>query len=158
LVARKNGSRTVFTCELLAVLAIWAASLVAARPKVVFHSDPRWIGENVWVGIPVLIALVVLAKLIAHIWRPRDEDERKLQRLIHDRMRAEKQARIQRRQERKREDAELQKQIAELTRQAAERRQKDKGEPAEAKKRQVLDEIKREERLRDERLGIEGVA
>jgi uncharacterized protein YlxW (UPF0749 family) len=149
LVARKNGGRTVFTLELLAVLAIWAASLVAARPRMVVHSDPRWIGENVWVGIPVLIALVVLGKLIARIWRPRDEDERKLQRLIHDRLRAEK-------QERKQELAELQKQAAELTRQAAELKRKDKGEAAELQKQRVQAEIMREERLRDERLGMQG--
>jgi hypothetical protein len=162
LVARKNGSGTDSPWGLFAVLAIWAGSLVAERPKVVFHSDPRWIGENMWVGIPVLIALVVFANVIAHIWRTRDE--RKLQRLRDDRLRSEgqhpRQLRIQEKREQKREAAERQKQADELMKQAAELRRQAKRQPAELKKQQVRDEIQREERLRDERLrqGMEGVA
>jgi hypothetical protein len=142
------------------VLAIWAGSLVAERPRVVFHSDPRWIGENMWVGIPVLIALAVFANFIAHIWRTREE--RKLRRLVDDRLRDAgqhpRQLRIQEKQDQKREAAERQKQADELTKQAAELRRQAKRKPAELKKQQVRDEIKREERLRDERLrqGMEG--
>jgi flagellar biosynthesis/type III secretory pathway M-ring protein FliF/YscJ len=161
LVTTKDGSRAVFPWELFAVLAIWAGSLVAERPKVVFHFGPRWIGENVWVGIPVLIALAVFAKLIVRIWR-RTPDERELGRLIRDRLRAERKdqrrVRIQRKQERKREAAELQKQADELTRQADELRRKNKGDAAELQRQWVQAEIEREERLRDERLGIESVA
>jgi len=154
LVARKNGGGTDFPWGLFAVLAIWAGSLVAERPKVVYHSDPRWIGENMWVGIPVLVALVVFANFIARIWRTRDE--RQLQRLVDERLRSEgqhpRQLRRQRKQEEKRKVAELQKQIDEL-------RRGSKGE-TELQKQQLRDEIQREQRLRDERLGrgIEGVA
>src|SRR5262249_35564695 len=137
-------------------------SLVAARPTVVFHSDPRWIGNNMWAGIPVLIAIAVFADFMVHRWRTRDE--RKLERLRDERLRAEgthpRQLRIQRKLEQKRKVAELQKQAAELTKQAAELRRRAKVEAAELQKQQVWDEIKREERLRDERLhhGKERVA
>jgi hypothetical protein len=162
LVARKNGSKTDFRWELFVVLAIWAVALVAARPTVVFHSHPRWIGANMWEGIPVLIALAVFTDFIAHRWRTRDE--RKLERLRNDRLRAEgkhpRQLRIQRKLEQKRQVADLQKQAAELTKQAAELRRRAKGEAAELRKQQVQDEIKREELLRDERSrhGKEGLA
>jgi flagellar biosynthesis/type III secretory pathway M-ring protein FliF/YscJ len=148
LVARKNGGRTVFTWELLAVLAIWAASLVAARPRLVVHSGPRWIGENMWVGIPVLIALVVFANFIAHLWRTRLS--RKRDRLRNARLRSEGQ---QRRQEEKRKVAELRKEIDEVKRGQKEELRRRFKEEAELQKQQLLEEIQQEERLRAERLG-----
>jgi flagellar biosynthesis/type III secretory pathway M-ring protein FliF/YscJ len=162
LVARKSGSRTDFPWVLLAVLAIWAGSLVAERPKVVFHSDPRWIGDYMWVGIPVLFALALFVNFIAHIWRTREE--RELQRLRNARLRSEgqhpRQLRRQEKQEQKRKDADLQEQIAELMKQRAELRRKAKGEAAELQKQQLREEIKQEKLLRDERSrqGMEGVA
>lgn len=154
--AKKNASEVDFPWTLVVVLLLagWAATLIVPLPEVVVHGDARWIGEGMWAGIPVLFAFALVTVLMAHRWQTRDE--RKLERLRDERLRAEgnhpRQLRIQREQEQRQQAAELKRQAAELKRQAAEIRQKAKGEAAELRKRQVLEEIRREEHLRDERL------
>jgi hypothetical protein len=143
-VAKKNGSEIGFPCALFVVLLLagWAVSLVVSRPTVVFHGGPRWISEDMWAGIPVLVAFALFTAFMTYRWQTRDE--RKLGRLLDERLRAEgkhpTQLRIEREKEQKRQAAELKKQAAEL------------------KKQQVREEIKREEHLREERLHTEGLA
>lgn len=61
-----------------------AIFLVAAWPTVIFHGNARWIGEGLWVGIPLILTLSVIAAIK---WASRDE--RKLARLRDERLRAE---------------------------------------------------------------------
>jgi hypothetical protein len=167
LVAKKNGSGINFPWALvvLLLLAVWAVSLAVPRPTVVFHGGPRWIGENMLVGIPVLCAFAFLTAFMVHRWRTRDE--RKLERLRAKRLKAERtQLRIQRELEQKRETDELKRKLAELKRQATESRRNAKREEAERRKQEaerqkqeVQKAIKGEEqRLREERLRSEGLA
>ena len=160
--AKKNGSGIDFPWALFVVLLLagWAVSLVVPRPTVVLHGDARWIGEDMWVGIPVLCAFALFTAFMAHRWHTRDE--RKLERLRDERLWAEgkhpRLLRIQREREQKRQAAELKKQAAELRRKAAELKRKAKGEATELRKQQVREEIKREEHLREERSHKEGLA
>ena len=153
--AKKNGSAIDFPWTLIVVLLLagWAVTLVVPRPKVVLHGDARWIGENMWAGIPVLFAFALFTAILVRRWQTRDE--RKLERLRDERLRAEgkhpRQLRNQRKREQKQQAAQLKKQAAELRREAAELGQKDKREAAELRKQQVQEEIDREERLRAER-------
>jgi hypothetical protein len=172
--AKKNGSLTPFPWALFVALACWAGSLVAAQPTVLLHSDPAWIGKNVWVGGPVLFALVVFMVSIMRRWRAREE--RRLQRTLdqvndelllakekHPRQLREKQD-----LEQKRKVAELEKEAADLKKEAAEREKKAaalrniaKRQAAELRKQQLREDIKRaEEGLQEERLrrGQESVA
>jgi len=60
LVAKKNGSGINFPWALVVLLlAVWAVSLAVPRRTVVFHEGPRWIGENMLIGIPILCAFAV---------------------------------------------------------------------------------------------------
>lgn len=164
--AKKNESLTVFPGALFVVLACWAGSLVAARPRVLIHSDPPWIGKNVWVGGPVLIALVVC--MVSIMRRLRAREERKLERAL-DRVQDElllaqekHPTQLREKQElvRKRKVAELEKKAADLKKEAAEREKEAaelrniaKRQAAELRKQQLREDIKEaEERLREERL------
>jgi HAMP domain-containing protein len=163
---KKKGSGIDFPWALIVVilLAVWAVSLAVPRPTVVFHGGPRWIGENMLAGIPVLCAFALFMAFMVHRWQTRDQ--RKLERLRTERLRAERtQLRIQRELEQKRQTDELKRQLAELERQAAESRRNAKREEAERRKQEaergkqeMQEAIKREERLREERLHREGLA
>jgi hypothetical protein len=172
LVAKKNENWIGFRWSLIVVLllAVWTASLAVPRPKVVFHGGPRWIGENMLVGIPVLCAFVLFTGFTVHRWRTRDQ--RKLDRLRDERLRAEeKKTRTQQELEQKRQIDELKRQIAEVQRQAdqserdAKRQETEDRKQAAAlrkqtaalRKRELREEIKGEERLREERLRSETV-
>lgn len=164
--AKKNGSLTAFPWALFVVLACWAGSLVAAQPTVLPHSDPAWIGKNVWLGGPVLIALVVIMVSIMRRWRAREE--RKLQRTlerVHDELllaqeKHPRQLREKQKLEQRQKVAELEKMAADLKKEAAEREKEAaelrniaKRQAAELRKQQLREDIKRaEERLREERL------
>ena len=145
--AKKNGSLTAFPWALFVVLACWAGSLVAARPTVLLHSDPPWIGKNVWVGGPVLIALVVLMVSVMRRWRAREE--RSLQRtlnVVEDELQKQKVAELEKKA------AGLKKEAAEREKEAAELRNTAKRQAAEFRKQRLREEIeKAEERLREER-------
>lgn len=164
--AKKNGSGIDFHWALIVVLllAVWAVSLAVPRPTVVFHGGPRWIGQNMLVGIPVLCAFALFTAFMVYRWQTRDQ--RKLERLRAERLRAERtQLRIQRELEQKRRTDELKRQLAELERQAAESRRNAEREEAElrkqeaeSRKQEVRKAIEREERLREERLRSEGLA
>jgi hypothetical protein len=164
--AKKNGNEIGFRWALIVVLllAVWAVSLAVPRPKVVFHGGPRWIGENMLVGIPVLCAFALFTAFMVHRWQTRDQ--RKLERLCAERLRAERtKIRIQQEREQKRQTDDLKRQLAEMKRQAAESRRNAKRQEAELRKQgaelrklEVREAIKGEERLREERLRSERLA
>lgn len=157
MIAKKNGSGIgILSVLLVLLLAGWAVSLVVPRPTVVFSGGPRWIGEDISAGIPLLLAFAFITAFMAHRWHTRDE--RKLERLQDERLWDEgnhpMQPRIRWKEEQKREVADLKKQVAEHKKKAAEL----KKQAAELPKQQVRDEIKREEHLREERLHAKGPA
>jgi ribosomal protein L34E len=166
LVAKKNRNGIGFRWALIVVLLLgaWTVSLAVPRPKVVFHGGPRWIGENVLVGIPVLCAFALFTAFIVHRWQTRDQ--RKLERLTAERLRAERtKIHIQRELEHKRQTDELKRRLAEMKRQAAESRRNAKKQEAELRKQgaelrkqEVREAIKGEVRLREERLRSEHLA
>jgi hypothetical protein len=163
LVTKKNGSGIDFPWALIVVflLAVWAASLAIPRHIMVFHWGPRWIGDNMSEGIPVLCGFAIFTAFIMYRWHTRDQ--RKLARLSAARLWAERtQPRIQRELEQKRQTAELKrqaadlkKQVADLKRQAAESKRNAKREEVELRKqeaerwkREIREAITREEGLR----------
>jgi len=165
LVAKKNGSGINFPWALVVLLlAVWAVSLAVPRRTVVFHEGPRWIGENMLIGIPILCAFAFLTAFMVHRWQTRDQ--RKLERLRAERLKAERtRLRIQREMEQKRQTEELKRKLAELKAQATESRRNAKREDAERRKQEaelrkqeVREEIKGEERLREERMRSQGRA
>jgi hypothetical protein len=166
LVTRKNGSGIDFPWALIVVLllAVWAASLAVHRHTMVFHWGPRWIGENMLEGIPVLCGFAIFTAFIVHRWHTRDQ--RKLARLSAARLWAERtQPRIQRELEQKQQIADLEKratnlkkQATDLEQQATESRRNAKKEKVELRKREIQEAITKEERLREERLRGEGPA
>jgi HAMP domain-containing protein len=139
--AKKNGNWIGLFWALVIVLLLagWAVSLVLPRPTAAFHGDARWIGENMSVGIPVLCAFALFTAFMVQRWLTRDQ--RKLDRLVDQRLRHEgnhpTQQRIERERELKGEAVVLEREAAELRRKA---------------KEQVREEIKKEQHLREERL------
>lgn len=163
---RRTGTELAFRWALIVVLllAVWAVSLAVPRPKVVFHGGPRWIGEDMLVGIPVLCAIALFTAFMVHRWQTRDQ--RKLERLRAERLRAERtKIQTQQERERKRQTDELKRQLAEMKRQTAESKRNDKRreaelrkQGAELRKQEVREAIKGEERLREERMRSERLA
>ena len=166
MVAKKNGNGIGFRWAFIVVLllVVWAVSLAVPRPKVALHGGPRWIGENMLVGIPVLCAFALFTAFMVNRWQTRDQ--RKLDRLCAERLRAERtKTRNQQQREQKSQADDLKRQLAEVKRQAAESRRNDKRQEAERRKhaaqlqRQAVREaIQGEERLREERLRSERLA
>jgi len=175
MVDKKNGTRNVLPWVLgVLLLAAWTVSLAVLRPTVVFPGVPRRIGQDMWAGIPVLLACILLVAFGVRTWQTRDE--RKLGRLIHarlldegndpkqirkrERQELEQQApeREQRATEREQRAAGLEQQAAGLEQQAGRLKEEAAGLrrsvralAAENRKKEVQNKIREEERKREER-------
>ena len=158
LVARNDGSGNGYPWALFIALLLagWVLSLLLPRLTVGLPAGPRWLGEDAGAGIPVLIAMLLFAAFIMRRWLTRDQ--RKLERLYYERLRAEgkhpEDLRIQQQNELKEQTADLKKQIAVHQEQIAVLRKQAAG----LRKQKLRDAIKREEELREARLHPAGSA
>lgn len=159
--AEKNGSVINFPSVLIMMLLLagWAATLVVRLPTVVIHGDARWIGEHIWAGIPVLLAVILFIFFVVHSMKWQTRHERKLKRVNDELLWTEgkhpRQLRVQQEQEQKQRAADLKKQAADLKKQAADLKKQDK---VQAKK-SMLEEIQNQEkRLREARSRQQGLA
>ena len=162
MVDKENGRGNGYAWALvvLVLLAAGVVYLLVPRPTVVFPVGPRWIGKDMLAGILILCAIAVFAGLVMHWWQGRDE--RKLARLRDERLRAEgnhpKQKLEKEKQKLEGQAAGLDQQAAGLEqtaalrrKEAADLRRQSKDLASGRRKQQVQEQIREEERLREER-------
>ena len=140
--AKKGGELAKFPGAITAVVTVAGIAVIfgVAWPAELLHGNARWIGEGLWLGFWVLIISIgATAYMVA------THDERKLKRLRQQRLWAEGKHPAQLR-------AQQESRALEEKRQADEQKRRAQGQAVEQRRHRLRDEIKGEERLREERL------